>query len=228
MAMDSSNLAAEKETRFKVDISGVTGIHITPTDKILRAADRQRYIEAQKAVGWIQHIADKTLEQAKEEYRQEAAKGYQEGYRNGLQKGRSQAAEEGAQAALERAEALQQLERELATIIMHVISTVLGEIDASERIGRLVGNCLSQLRDRHGCITIHLHPSQVVLIEAWLPRWKADLPYLTFQIVQDKSISADACRVAFGGGIIEGCLETQLAAIGAALARAVETRTQNV
>jgi len=109
-------------------------------------------------------------------------------------------------------------EGELTELALEIARKVLGRELAldPDAVGAVVARCLAAAGARQR-IVARVHPEDLARVEATLPRLRADAGAALLIAEADPTLARGDCVLETEAGQIDGRLETQLAAIGAAL-----------
>ncbi|OWT72717.1 MULTISPECIES: HrpE/YscL family type III secretion apparatus protein [unclassified Achromobacter] len=186
--------------------------------KVVRASDYSRWVRAKHVLGEARVQAKVIRDHAREEHVAERERGYQEGLREARA---VQVAE--IDATLRQARAyLDAIEGEMVDLVMDCVREIIGELDAGERIVRIVRGALGRARRQKQAV-LRLHTDDVATVLAWRDDLLAEFPAVEdLDIVATAQMARGACRVETEIGVIEAGVDAQLAALEQALRRSVE------
>jgi len=186
--------------------------------KVVRASDYSRWVSAKHVLGEARVQAKVIRDHARQEHVAERERGYQEGLREARA---MQVAE--MDATLRQARAyLDGIEGEMVDLVMDCVREIIGELDARERIVRIVRGALGRARRQKQAV-LRLHTDDVAAVLAWRDDLLAEFPAVEdLDIVATAQMARGACRVETEIGVIEAGVDAQLAALEQALRRSVE------
>ncbi len=176
-------------------------LKIAPNTKILKAEEVQTFIEADKILDEAKARAKEILENAEKAYEEQKARGYLDGQTEG----KLEHAEKLMETALSSIEFLEKIESTVVDIVNESIIKVIGELDADERIVRIVRTALQHVRNQQQ-IVIRVAPSDEKAVRSADPR-----------------LEQGSCVLESELGIIDASLSTQLKAIENALKNKIKS-----
>jgi type III secretion protein L len=153
----------------------------------------------------------------------------EQGYREGLEAAERDAAERHLTRVIETADWLGMVESRLIEATMRAVERVIGEMDDVVLTRRVARAALREMRGV-GAAALHVAPSTADAV-----RDEIDLILAPFagpmggveivEVVADSSISPGGAALKSAAGVVDARIETQLAALGASLESAFETRS---
>lgn len=149
------------------------------------------------------------LAQAKEIYESERAKGFAEGKATG--------AREAAKLVIEAAEKVDRylgsLDQEVAALAMEIVRRILGHFDQTNLVAQVTAQAIADLRNEK-TLKITVHPSAVQKVTEAVA---ASGRQTSIQVDSDPASTLDRCLITSEFAVVDASIETQLAAISAAL-----------
>lgn len=173
--------------------------------KILRAKEHARLLEAADIIEAVRERAREIEAQAEETYRRR----YDEGYADGLEAGRMENAEKMMETVLASVEFIEGIENTVVDVVNRSIRKVIGDIDAEERVRRIVGTALAHVRGEQK-VTVRVSPADESAVSKALAAMTSG-SYLN--VVADPRLKRDSCILESDLGVIDASLETQLKAL---------------
>jgi type III secretion protein L len=187
-----------------------------PGLKILRAPqaaawrDGFRFLEAARAE------AAAIVAAARTRYDEQHRRGFEEGRREGAVRGTELAAE--MSAGVDRY--IRSVENEVVELALTVVRQAIGEMDASEVVGRAAAHALQSFREERA-LRITVHPEREEGVRAYLATLgdDASLPALTVDV--DPDMAVDGCTVSSPVGSVDASVDAQLEAIAKGFRKAI-------
>jgi len=196
-------------------------IELDPATKVLPATALFTFREADQIVDDARQQAATILSGAAAEFESER----QRGYEAGLDLARREQAEKMIEHVSRTVDYLAGVETRMVDLVMGAVQKIVADFDDTERVLIVVRNALSVVRNQKQ-MTLRLHPSQVDTVRAHVSDLLSNYPGVTYlDLVGDARVQADACILESEIGLVEASIEDQLAAIGAAFARILGSRS---
>lgn len=194
-------------------------LKIAPNTKILKAEEVQAFIEADKILDEAKARAKEILKNAEKAYEEQKARGYLDGQTEG----KLEHAEKLMETALSSIEFLEKIESTVVDIVNESIMKVIGELDADERIVRIVRTALQHVRNQQQ-IVIRVAPSDEKAVRSALEAMIQNRsPRGFLDISADPRLEQGSCILESELGIIDASLSTQLKAIENALKNKIKS-----
>lgn len=153
--------------------------------------------------------AGRILEESKQAYEDERERGY----KDGLEQGKQEMAEEMMDLVAKSAESFNRFQENVIGIVTRAVRRVIGEINATERIQKIVENALLIIRNEKQA-TLRVHPSQAAEVRKTVDSFvKGNEATGLIEVVADPRLPEDSCVLETEVGVIDASLETQLKAI---------------
>ena len=194
----------------------LTGHTVTPAPgvRVLRMADYARLVEANRVLEAAQQQAAAILDEAGRA--SEARK--REGYENGLMEGRMEQAEKMMETALQAVEYIEGLEETLVRVVSTAVRKIIGELDDTECMVRVVRNALAVVRSQQK-VLIRVASVDEPGVRAALAAMLASSPEgaALLDVKADPRMKHGDCILECELGVVDASLETQLKAIENAL-----------
>lgn len=149
--------------------------------------------------------------------------GYQAGFSVGRDEGLAQVTETLVAACAEAEGARSRAKDTAITLARRMAEKIIGRaIDLDPTlIGAMAGQALVAARARGGSIVLRIHPEDLAALESTRHVWTAQLVTgADVRLVADESVGRHGCVVETSVGRLDARLDTQLAALERALARA--------
>lgn len=175
--------------------------------KIIRAENYHGFVKGGEYLEVASLKAKNILEQAEKLY----IKRVQAGYEEGRKRGEVEVTQKVIELTAERQRLFEEFEQEIVALVLSSTTKIIGELDDSERLGRLVLQALQRMRDEKQ-IKIKVAPDKVRLTKRYLE--KVDLDQLSGRLLQiegDKTLSGEQCVLESEYGVLDASLEVQLA-----------------
>ncbi|MDR2419952.1 MAG: HrpE/YscL family type III secretion apparatus protein [Puniceicoccales bacterium] len=156
---------------------------------------------------------DKMLKEAAQRFKQEESRGHAEG----LENAKAEIAQKLIELTQRQEEAWAQLEQGMGKVTVQALERVLGEMDSGEVTVRIVKNALKAVRGQKQA-TLKVSAADATAVRERLDeilRVNGEVKYL--DIVADSHLAHGTCFLETEYGVIDASLETQLAAIQAAM-----------
>lgn len=165
--------------------------------------------ESKSTVDAANAEAERILEESKQAYEDERQRGYTEG----LEQGKQEMAEEMMDLVAKSAENFNRFQENVIGIVTRAVRRVIGEINASDRIQKIVENALLIIRNEKQA-TLRVHPSQAAEVRKTVASFaKENEGTGLIEVVADPRLTEDSCVLETEVGVIDASLETQLKAI---------------
>ncbi len=183
---------------------------VSPVGRVLRAADVAVLLEANAVLDAARARAEEMNRQAEAAY--EARR--EEGYRDGQEEGRLEHAEKVLETVLSSVDYLSSLENTLVDVVTSSIRKVIGELDASELIVRVVRNALTTVRNQQR-VTIRVAPADEKAVSEALAAMIQTAPGGVgfLDVRADARLERGSCLLESELGVVDASLETQLKAL---------------
>jgi type III secretion protein L len=194
---------------------------IDPGVKVIRAADLAARRDAHGLLEAARIQAADIVKDARRIYEEEALRGYREGREQASRELSTQLADVAVRSASYYAAAGPQI----ADLVMAAIHQVIGELGDKKRITAVVRQCLAAVRGQK-LLTLRVNDTQAALVREQVNSLMKEFPGIdTLDVIEDASISYDACKLESGIGIVEGSIEGELEAIQQAFRQALGERS---
>ena len=183
---------------------------VSPVGRVLRAADVAVLLEANAVLDAARARAEEMNRQAEAAY--EARR--EEGCRDGPEEGRLEHAEKVLETVLSSVDYLSSLENTLVDVVTSSIRKVIGELDASELIVRVVRNALTTVRNQQR-VTIRVAPADEKAVSEALAAMIQTAPGGVgfLDVRADARLERGSCLLESELGVVDASLETQLKAL---------------
>ena len=189
-----SNNAVSPVAGTRIISSGDVGLLLKADELLAAAARRAREIEA-------------NAELAYEEQRRK-------GYEDGQEACRSEYAEKVLEVALQSVEYIESLEQTIVNVVTEAVQRVIGEIDANERIVRIVRSALSTVRNQKRVVARVAPVDEKAVTEglaSMISRGQGASGFL--DVIADARLPAGSCILESDLGVVDASLDTQLRAL---------------
>jgi type III secretion protein L len=188
-----------------------------PGLKIVRAAEADAWRDGYRFLAAASLASEQIRQAATAAYAQEHARGYAEGVADGAK----ESARLVSETVIKVDRYLATLDQHIATLVMDIVRSVLGEFDAVELISRAAVRAIADFR-REKFLTVTVHPEMLARVRTAIAAYGSLGPAVTVQ--GDARLDKEACVVASEFAVIDASIETQLAAIADSLSAKGGTR----
>lgn len=185
-----------------------------PGTRILRAAEYARLLEAQSVLDDARAEAAAIRERAEAAYEDRRKQGYEDG----VMEGQMQQAEKMLETGMQAVEYLEGLERQIVDVVTNAVRKIVGELDAGERIVRVVRTALDQVRGRQRVLVRVCPEDEPQVREALQSMLARSSATSGLELVADQHMKPGDCMLESEMGVVDASLEVQLKAIENALA----------
>lgn len=173
--------------------------------RVIKADEFEQLCRAREIVEQAQRRAQEILRQAEEVYKQR----YESGYADGVEFGKMQHAEKVMETVLASVEFIENIENTVVSVVNQAVRKIIGEIDDEERMRRIVGTALNNVRGQQK-VTVRVSPKDEPAVSKALAAMTGGT-YLT--VVADARLTPQSCILESDLGVIDASLQTQLAAL---------------
>lgn len=178
--------------------------------RVIKAAEVARLLEANEVLEAARERAAAIVREAETAFEQRKA----EGYAQGLEEGRAEHAEKLMETAMASVAFIEGMERTLVDVIGEALRKVMGDMDAEERIVRIVRNALNGIRGQQS-VTLRVAPDDEPAVRrdlaALLDASGRDNGFL--RLVADPRLQRGGCLLESELGVVDAGVETQLRAL---------------
>jgi type III secretion protein L len=181
------------------------------TGSVLNAKDVQAWSDAFEFV----NEAEKRLADEKKQAEEAASLLYAAERTRGYEEGKAEATRLVTETTLRVDRYLKSIEPQVAQLAMSVVHRVLGNFDTRDLVAAAAGQAIADLR-REKRLTITVHPDSVDGVSKELARMNLT-GRIEVSIESDPSLDPTACVIASDLAVVDAGIQTQLAAIAAAL-----------
>ena len=194
----------------------LTGHTVTPAPgvRVLRMTEYARLVEANEALAAAKEQAAIIRGEAEQAYEDRK----REGYEDGLMEGRMEQAEKMMETALQAVEYIEGLEDTLVKVVSSAVRKIIGELDDTECMVRVVRNALAVVRSQQK-VLIRVAPVDEPGVREALAAMLAASPDggALLDVTADPRMKHGDCILECELGVVDASLETQLKAIENAL-----------
>jgi type III secretion protein L len=181
-----------------------------PGLNIVRAAEADAWRDGYRFLAAASRESEQIRQAATAAYAQERARGYADGAAEGTQESTRLVSD----TVIKVDRYLATLDQQIATLVMDIVRSVLGEFDAVDLISRAATRAIADFR-REKFLTVTVHPEVLARMRTAIAAHENLGPAVTVQ--GDSRLDKGACVVASEFAVIDASIETQLAAIADAL-----------
>jgi type III secretion protein L len=190
----------------------INGNAVTPAAgiRVLRAAETGLLLEAKDLLAAATRRAAEIEESARLAYEEQRRRGYEDGQETC----RSEYAEKVLEVALQSVEYIEGLEQTIVKVVTEAVERVIGEMDESERIVRIVRTALSAVRNQKRVVVRVAPADEKAVTEGLAPmiaRGHGASGFL--DVVMDPRLPVGSCILESELGVVDASLETQLRAL---------------
>ncbi|HHM8659609.1 TPA: SctL family type III secretion system stator protein PscL [Pseudomonas aeruginosa] len=186
-------------------------VRLAPGQALLRARDYQDYLSANRLVEAARERAAEIEREAHEVYQEQKRLGWEAGLEEGL-----------IQETLLRCNRYyRQVDRQLGEVVLQAVRKVLRHYDAVELTLAATREALALVSNQKQVI-LHVQPEQLAAVREQVARVLKDFPEVGYlEVVGDARLDQGGCILETEIGIIDASLDSQLAALQAALTESV-------
>lgn len=178
--------------------------------KIISADDVALLMKANDILAAANQREREMEERAKIAYEEQRSKGYEDGQ----EACRAEYAEKVMEVTLQAVEYIEGLEHTIVKVVTEAVERVIGELDANERIVRIVRTALSSVRNQKR-IVVRVAPADGKAVTDGLASMMSHGPEASgfLDVMVDPRLSAGSCILESDLGVVDASLETQLRAL---------------
>lgn len=192
-----------------VSLNTPGGVSPAPDERVLKAADYARFVEADRIIEETRRQSDEILAES----RRDAEERLRQGYADGLRQGKDEVAEQLFKVVSASVEQVAGMESTLVNVVMQSLRTILGSFDREEVVAKVVGHALKLVRDEKR-VLLRVSPADAPLVEARLGDIMRQYPEIVRVDVQpDRTVADGGCIMETDLGVIDATLERQLSLI---------------
>lgn len=178
---------------------------VAPGTKILRAEECSELCSATDLMTAAQKKADDIMLRAQDAYKER----YEAGYQDGVEAGKMEHAEKMMETVLASVEFIENIESTVINVVNQSIRKIVGDMDADERIRRLVHTALNNVRGQQQ-VTVRVSPADEPAVSASLAAMTSG-SYI--RVIPDTRLTQGSCILESELGVIDASLETQMKAL---------------
>ena len=185
-----------------------------PAGKQILKQDEYGYlVEANKILEEAHTKASETIAKALEIY--DAKK--EQGYEDGLEEGRREHTEKIMDTALQTIDYFESMEKSIAGLVTQCLEKIIGELDDSELILKIVRSGLAVARNEKK-VVVRVCTDEVKAVQKAVSTLLQAYPGINIlDIVADERLAKGACLIESELGVVDAGLDTQLEAIKRAI-----------
>lgn len=184
-------------------------LQLAPGQKVLKAVEYSRYLQAAELVAAAKEKAQKIQDEALDAYESEKKRGYNDG----LDKVRSQQSQLLIEAQTARDAFLVNSEQKLANLVLEAVKSILQSYDQTTLTLNITRQAISHARHQKS-ITLKVHPSIVEEVNERIQDILSELTDIGFiEVVGDQRVKTAGCLLETETGVIDATLESQLSAL---------------
>lgn len=183
----------------------------TTGSSVLNARDVKAW---QDAFEFLNH-AEKQIAEQKTQAEEAASRLYESERARGYEDGKAEATRLITETTLKVDRYLQSIEPQVAKLAMSVVHRVLGNFETRDLVAAAAGHAVTDLRREKG-LTVTVHPDSVDSVTRELARLGLSAR-IEVTIESNASLDRSACIVASDLAVVDASIQTQLAAIAAAI-----------
>lgn len=189
------------------------GFQLESGAKIVKADDYAAVVKAESIIAEAQAEADRLVSAAQDVYNGEKKRGYEDG----IAEGRMAMSEQLMDMTAKSINFFGGLEEEVVELVIQAIKRILGSIDSSDLIVKVVRNALAVARNQHE-VKIRVAPSQVAVLNQRLNELLADYPGINYlMVVEDQRLPNNGCILETDLGLVEASIDVQIESMRKAL-----------
>lgn len=181
--------------------------------RVVKSAETAVLLEAGQLLDAAkQRVADME-EAARRAYEEQRVKGYEDGQEDC----RAEYAEKMLEVAMQSVEYIEGLEQTIVKVVTEAVERVIGEIDAEERIVRIVRTALNAVRSQQHVVVRVAPADEKAVTEALAPMLGGGPGGSGFlNVIMDPRLAAGSCILESELGVLDASLDTQLKALSRA------------
>ncbi len=173
--------------------------------KVIKSADCETLYGADRILEAARQEAQEIALKAQDAYQQR----YEAGYQDGVEAGRMEHAEKVMETVLASVEFIEKIESTVVDVVNQSVRKIIGELDDAERIQRIVGTALNNVRGQLK-VTVRVAPAdEPTVMKAFASMTSGS--YLN--VVADPHLKQGSCILESELGVVDASLETQLKAL---------------
>ncbi|HGM5017918.1 TPA: SctL family type III secretion system stator protein PscL [Pseudomonas aeruginosa] len=192
-------------------------VRLAPGQALLRARDYQDYLSANRLVEAARERTAEIEREAHEVYQEQKRLGWEAG----LEEARLRQAGLIQETLLRCNRYYRQVDRQLGEVVLQAVRKVLRHYDAVELTLAATREALALVSNQKQVI-LHVQPEQLAAVREQVARVLKDFPEVGYlEVVGDARLDQGGCILETEIGIIDASLDSQLAALQAALTESV-------
>ena len=178
--------------------------------RVVKSAEAAVLLEAGQLLDAAkQRVADME-EAARRAYEAQRTQGYEDGQEDC----RAEYAEKMLEVAMQSVEYIESLEQTIVKVVTEAVERVIGEIDAEERIVRIVRTALNAVRNQQHVVVRVAPADEKAVTEALAPMLGGGPGGSGFlNVIMDPRLAAGSCILESELGVLDASLDTQLKAL---------------
>ena len=178
--------------------------------RVVKAHEAGILLEADKLLAAAAQRVAEMEDAARAAYEQQRAQGYADGQEDC----RAEYAEKMLEVALQSVDYLENLEKTIVNVVTEAVERVMGEMDADERIVRIVRTALTAVRNQQRVVVRVAPADEKAVTEALAPMLSSGPGGSSFlNISADPRLAPGSCILESELGVLDASLDTQLNAI---------------
>ena len=181
--------------------------------RVIKSAEASILLESGQLLDAAkQRVADME-EAARQAYEEQRVKGYEDGQEDC----RAEYAEKMLEVAMQSVEYIESLEQTIVKVVTEAVERVIGEIDADERIVRIVRTALNAVRSQQHVVVRVAPADEKAVTEALAPMLGGGPGGSGFlNVIMDPRLAPGSCILESELGVLDASLDTQLKALARA------------
>lgn len=185
--------------------------------KVAKGDQYAAALQADQIVATAHATAEEIRQAAEQEYTQQKQQGYEEG----TKRAQAEAAERMLEAVAETNRYFTTVEQRTIEVVQRALHKILGELDENDLIQRSVCHALAWARTQSR-VTLRVAPGQAANLQRAVEDLQQNYPVIDVLDIQaDDRLQARDCVLETEIGSVDASIDVQLAAIEAALQRAL-------
>jgi type III secretion protein L len=191
-------------------------VTLAPDSRVVRAEDYQAWVEGADFLQAAKSHAAEIEVAARAAYDSEK----QRGYADGLAAAAVKAAEQQFETVTSTVSWYAQVEGKMAELVIQATEKILGELEDTELIRRVVHNAMRVMRNQKQ-VTLRVMPELVEPVKKQIAQIMEGYPGVSFvEVAADARLRRNGCILESELGIVDASVEIQLDALRHALKRA--------
>lgn len=192
-------------------------LQLAPGQKILKAIEYSRYLQAAELVAAAKEKATQIQADAQIAYEAEKERGYQDG----LEKVRQQQSQLLIEAQTARDLFLVNAEQQLADLVLSAVKSIMQSFDQVDLTLNITREAITHARHQK-TITLRVHPDLTEQVNVRIQDMLSELTDIGFiEVVGDQRVKLAGCLLETETGVVDATLESQINALSFGIRKAL-------